>query len=380
MVSGFGDDSAVSAVVKAAAGAADEVDREARFPGEAVDMMRANKLLSVSLPLEVGGGGASITDLSAMARAIGAACSSAGMVFAMHHIQALSLTFHGATGQTEDLAREIASSEALLASATTEITTGGDVRSSTCAVEVDGDTVRLEKNAPVISYGANADYIFTTARRTPDSPPSDQVLVVCPARTTVLEQTSTWDTLGFRGTCSPGYMLRTETSVANILPVDYAMISAHTMLPSSHILWASVWLGMADAALAKARAQVRASARKSPGTTPLAARLADLLVVHQEFEALVSDALSRYEDFLSSDQDEPTVGFAIAMNNVKLRASTLVVEVVTGVLALIGINAYREDHKASMGRLVRDCFGPQLMVSNERIRANNAQLVPAYRG
>ena len=31
-------------------------------------------------------------------------------------------------------------------------------------------------------------------------------------------------------------------------------------------------------------------------------------------------------------------------------------------------------------RLLRDAFGPQLMVSNDRIRANNAQLAFAYRG
>ncbi len=373
-------DTSISAVVKAAADAADSVDREARFPTEAVDMLRNNKLLSTSLPVEVGGQSTSITELAAMARSLGAACSSAAMVFAMHHIQALCLRYHGSDGAAADLAREIARSEALLASATTEITTGGDVRSSTCAAEVEGDRVRLEKNAPVISYGDYADYIFATARRSSDSPASDQVMVVCPISDTELEPTSTWDTLGFRGTCSPGFILRTTTSAANVLPVDYGTMSAHTMLPSSHILWASVWLGMADAAIAKASEQVRSAARKSPGTTPpQAARFADLLVVHQTFESSVHTEIARYEDFLASGMPDPTVGFAIAMNNLKLNSSAAVIDVVSGALALIGINGYREDHKASMGRLLRDAFGPQLMVSNERIRANNSQLILAYR-
>jgi acyl-CoA dehydrogenase len=370
-----------SAAVTAAATAAASVDAQARFPQESVDAMRSAGLLSCSLPPELGGRGTSITELTGIARALGAACSSAAMVYAMHHTQALSLRFHAAHGDIAEVTREIARTEALLASATTEISTGGDTGSSTCAVVPEGDRVSLVKNAPVISYGAHADYVCATARRSEASPPAHQVLVVCPRSDTELEQTSEWNTLGFRGTCSPGFILRAHTSAVNVVPIDYATISAHTMLPASHTLWASVWLGMADAAVAKCRDQVRAAARKSVGTTPpQAAKLADLLVVHQRFESLVSTEIRRYAEFLASGEEEPTIGFAIAMNNLKLDASVAVIEVVAAALALCGINAYREDHAASMGRLLRDAYGPQVMVSNDRIRANNSKLVLAYRG
>lgn len=368
-----------NAVAAAAENAAD-VDSRARFPREAVEAMRAAGLLSASLPKGLGGRDASISELAVVARALGAACSSAAMVFAMHHTQALSLRFHADSGPIAELTRHIAETEALLASSTTEITTGGDTGSSTCAVVPDGERVVLEKNAPVISYGSYADYICTTARRLPDSQPTDQVLVVCPRADTELTQTSEWDTLGFRGTCSPGFQLVTRTAATNVVPVAYSSISAHTMLPSSHTLWASAWLGIADAAVAKARSQVRAAARRSGGApTPQAAKFADLLVVHQRFESAVAAEIDRYEDFLASGDDEPTIGFAIAMNNLKLDTSMAVVDVVAGALAICGINGYREDHAASMGRLLRDAYGPQVMVSNDRIRANNAQLVLAYR-
>ena len=368
-------------VAKAAATAAGDVDRSARFPVEAVDALRAAQLLSCCLPEDLGGRGTTVTELASVARTMGASCSSAAMVFAMHHTQALTLAHHGTTGPIAELTRAIARDESLLASATTEITTGGDVGRSTCAVERDGDTVILEKTAPVISYGAVADYICTTARRGPDAEPSDQVLVVCPAGDTTLEQISTWDVLGFRGTCSPGFLLKTRTSAAHVLPVDYSTISASTMLPGSHTLWASVWLGIADAALSKARDATRSAVRNKPGATvPQAAKLAELTVVHQRFEASVVRALQRYDDFLRTPDREPTVSFTITMNNLKLTASTAVIEVVLGALELIGINGYREDHPASMGRLVRDALGPQLMVSNDRIKANNAHLVLAQRG
>jgi hypothetical protein len=87
-------------------------------------------------------------ELAVIARALGGACSSAGMVFAIHHAQALSLAHHAHEGQIARLTSRIAADESLLASATTEITTGGDVRSSTCAVISDGDRSFWKRTPP----------------------------------------------------------------------------------------------------------------------------------------------------------------------------------------------------------------------------------------
>ena len=54
--------------------------------------------------------------------------------------------------------------------------------------------------------------------------------------------------------------------MAQILPVPFADISAQTMLPVSHLLWSALWLGIATDAVARARAFVRAEARKKPGS------------------------------------------------------------------------------------------------------------------
>jgi acyl-CoA dehydrogenase len=368
-------------VTRVAAEAADSVDRESRFPAEAVSALKEARFLSCSLPASCGGGDYGITQLAEIARALGAACSSAGMVFAMHHTQALSLARHGSSGAVAQVTATIAANESLLASATTEITTGGDVGSSTCAIVIDGDEVSLEKNAPVISYGMYADYICATARRGPESAKSDQVLLVCPTSDTTLEQTSTWDVLGFRGTCSPGFLLSCRTSRSHVVPVDYATIVSATMLPASHSLWASVWLGIADAAVRKARIAVRQAARKAGGKpVPQAGNLAELTELHQRFESTVAQGVARFADFAASGSAEPTIGFTIAMNNLKLAASTEVLDVVIAALKIVGLNGYREDHPLSLGRQLRDAFAPQLMVSNDRIRQNNAQLVLAYRG
>ncbi|MCU1492008.1 MAG: acyl-CoA dehydrogenase [Acidimicrobiaceae bacterium] len=360
-----------------AAPAAASVDRDARFPKEAFDALREEKLLSALVPERFGGMGASLAEVARMVSLLSRQCASTGMIYAMHQIQVACLVRHGTTPVLEDYLRcEVVARQALLASATTEIGRGGDVRSSTCAVDVEGDHFRLVKQAPVISYGEVADAVLVTARRTPESPPNDQVLVLCRTPSVTLEPRSGWDTLGFRGTCSLGFLLEAAGSVDEILPQPYGDISAQTMLPTSHLLWASVWLGMADEALSRANAFVRSEARKTPDTLPPSAvQLAELAALHHQLAASVELGISRYCSIADDEEELTTMLFALEMNALKVSGSTLVAELVTRALQICGISGYREDSPYSLGRLLRDAYGAALMVSNHRINTNSAHML-----
>ncbi|KQU47098.1 acyl-CoA dehydrogenase [Rhodococcus sp. Leaf278] len=360
---------------------ADEVDRDARFPTESVEALRDAGLLGVGIPREFGGGGATLTDIARISRALGSECASTAMIFVMHQSQVLSIVRHGKSDAMADLQRRIVTDRILVASATTEINIGGDVRSSSCAVEYDGERITLSKNAPVISYGEYAQIVLATARRSVDSPPSDQVLVVCEKPDVTLEKTGTWDTLGFRGTCSPGFMLAARTTTSNILGDNYGDISAQTMLPVAHVLWGSAWLGIADAAVTKARKFVQKAARKTPGTPPPSAlRLAELMVVHEQLVDTVFGAAAKFEAVADSPAELGAIGFALKINNVKVTASTLVIDIVGKALQICGIAGYRQGGELSIGRHLRDAHGSAIMVSNERILGHNSQLSLVYKG
>ncbi len=367
--------------VEIAGPAAGDVDRSARFPTEALEALRSESLLSVLIPTELGGLGCTVGDVAGIVFELGKHCASTAMVYAMHQIQVASLVRHGRTVFFRDYLTDVVGRQLLLASATTEIGVGGDVRSSVCTVERD-DTggIRLEKMAPVISYGAYADGILATARRSPESPPNDQVLVLCRAPGLTLEPISGWDTLGFRGTCSLGYRLVAQGEPDLILDDPYGDISSQTMLPVSHILWSSVWLGLATAATEKARHFVRAEARKKPGVTPPSAlRLAELIVQLQRMEELVRGTARRY-DQMSDDADALAgMGFAVAMNSLKVSTSTLVVDIVNRAMAICGMAGYREDSPHSLGRILRDAHGAAVMVNNDRINTNTAQMLLIYK-
>ncbi len=360
-----------------AAPAADSVDREARFPSESFDALRAERMLGIFIPTEFGGGGCSIADVSAICTALGQHCSATAMIFAMHQIQVACIVRHARESEFfASYLAELADTQSLIASATSEIGVGGDTRSSVCAIERDSGSFSIKKQAPVISYGEYADAILATARRTPDSPPSDQVLVLLKRDEFTLARTSGWDTLGFRGTCSPGFMLSARATEDHILADSFADISSQTMLPVSHIVWTSLWLGIATAAVGRARAYIRAEARKSPGKTPAASvRLAEVVSKLQGMRALVNDSVRDYEVTGGEADAASGMNFAIRMNNLKLSCSTAVVDIVSQSMLICGMSGYRIDSKFSLGRLLRDAYGAALMINNDRIYGANAAML-----
>ncbi len=167
-----------AAVATAAVAEAEAVDRDARFPQAAIDAARTQRLLGVQIPQRFGGEGAPISDVTDMCYALGRACASTAMIFAMHQTKVACLVRHG-TGSAwhEKLMRRVASEQMLLASSTTEGQNGGNIRFSTAAVERTDTEISLVRNATVISYGAQADGIVTIARRANDAAGSDQVLL-----------------------------------------------------------------------------------------------------------------------------------------------------------------------------------------------------------
>ncbi len=355
------------------------VDRDGRFPAEAFDALKRAGMLSAYVPRESGGYGLSVSELVAVCEALGHYCASTAMVYAMHQIQVACLVHHGgASPFIRRYLREIVDRQLLLASATTELGIGGDVRTSRCAVEVEGERFTLEKQAPVISYAEVADAILVTARRSSRSLPSDQVQVVVRREDVKLTPLSGWDTLGFRGTCSLGFTLRGEGHVEQIVPVPYADVHTRTMHPFSHSVWSGLWLGIACDAVNRARASVRAEARKTPGTLPpTVLRLAEVDATLFSMRAGVLQTVAEYEALLAlNDPAAFTADFAfpLRVNNLKITSSQLLIDIVGRAMLVCGISGYRNDSPHSLGRHLRDAYGASIMVSNDRILGQSASL------
>ena len=357
-----------------AAPLADEVDRDARFPAEAFEALRAERLLSVLVPAELGGSDASVGEVAEMTRILAGACSSTALIFATHQVQVACLLRHGQTTTLRDFLAELAERQLLLSAVTTEVGVADDIGSSICALSRSGGRYRLEKQAPVIFYGVHADAVLATCRRSPDSPPADQALVVCRPPGLVLEPSGESDALGFRGTCGSGFRLEAEGDEDLILPAPFSEIASRTMLPVAHILWSSAWLGIATAAVERARQFLRDEA-PAPVVPATATQLTELSALHLQMAELVRAMARRYDQICDDDDATGAMQFAIAMNNLQLSASRLVVDVVSRAMSICGMAGYSQDSPYSIGRLLRDAHGAALLVSNDRIITTNAQML-----
>ncbi len=359
------------------------VDREGRFPTESIDAMREASLLSAYVPKMYGGMELNIVQTARVCEALGQYCGSSAMIYAMHAIQVACVVHHAQhSSYFRDYLRQLVEHQRLMASATTEMGTGGDLRSSICAVESDGSRFTLTKKAPVISYGEYADDILVTARRAPDAQSSDQVHVLVRRGEYTAEPLSNWDTLGFRGTCSSGFTLTASGAAEQILPTPFDSILSQTMHPYSHIVWGALWTGIAADAVNRARAFVRAEARKTPGETPMSAlRLAETDLVLQEMRHNVYGLAHEYHKLLEADNAEGfrNFGFAIRTNNLKLSCSQRIVEIVGRAMLICGISGYRNDTKFSLSRQLRDAYGAGVMVNNDRIARLNATMLTAHK-
>ena len=365
-------------VAEIAASAAENVDRDGRFPQETADALKRERLLGAAIPVELGGEGLTTAEIAELIVRLGQACGSSAMIYGMHQIQISSLVSHGAGSDWHRaFMRHIAGEQLLLASATSEAGIGGNLRNSICALECEGDRFSLTKDATVISYGGHADAILATARRAPDAASTDQIMVVIPTDDNrTLERKSVWDTLGMRGTCSDGFLLSAGGSVAQVFPKPFSEIAAQSMLASSHIYWAATWFGIAADAFARAQAFVKQAARKQPGVMPPGAlRLSEAAAKLHEMKGHLVAAIHRFEAAESNDDDLSSIGFSAEINALKVAASEKAAEVVQLAMLITGILGYKNGTPFSVGRHLRDVTSAAIMISNDRIHANTATLL-----
>ncbi|MFI7635079.1 acyl-CoA dehydrogenase family protein [Nonomuraea sp. NPDC049400] len=367
---------------------ATEVDRDARFPKEALRALRAHGLLAAAAPVERGGLGADVPALAGMAAALARGCGATAMIWAMHQVQLACLLAcderprpreavtgpgpgEAVTGsELREAVTRVVRDQLLIASATSEAGIGGALRTSACAVERDGASARLDKRATTVSYGVEADALLVSARRGPGSPPGDQVAVLVDSARTQLEVLGGWNPLGMRGTCSPALRVRAEFEDWRILPVPFGDLVARVMTPLSHVLWSGVWYGLAAEAADRA---VRHARARGDGAGPPSGSLAEMRWRLAGLEAQLDAAAREAQDVLTGAA-EPTVAFTLRVNSLKLAMSQVAVDVALAAMRVCGMAGYSEEGPHSVARLLRDLLSAPLMINNERLVAIGSQL------
>lgn len=356
---------------------AGDVDLHARFPREAIDALKDAKALSAFIPKTLGGREVSFGAIAEGCFELGKRCGATAMIFAMHQIQVVTLVRHAAKQPffAKHL-RRVADEQRLIASVTSEVGTGGDMGSSVAALTPDDNGYSFTKQAPTVSYGAYADDLLTTLRRHPDAEAGDQIVVLTRSDQHSLDAQGTWDPFGMRGTCSPGFVVSATVPAEQVVEQQFSAIAPQSMVPVSHILWSHLWLGIANDAFDRARAFVRAAAKRTPGIIPPAATklshvMADLQLLRGEVKAGLADYLEHLDD----SEWLMTMSAALRFNNLKTATSDQVPRICQGAMGVSGIVGFKNDTPFAVGRHLRDSMSACLMVANDRIHSTNAGLL-----
>jgi acyl-CoA dehydrogenase len=151
------------------------------------------------------------------------------------------------------------------------------------------------------------------------------------------------------------------------------------------VLWSALWSGIAADAIGRAAAFVRGEARKRPGVMPSnATRLArahvELQAMRNNWEACATefDAMTA-EDDDDAREELGSMGWALKLNQLKMACSEIGPRLCHEALQIIGILAYKNDSKFSVGRHYRDLLSAALMVSNERIAQKSASMLLVFK-
>lgn len=355
---------------------AGDVDSESRFPFEVLAVLKENKFLSAGNHKKFNGRNLHVMQQAALCRRLAHACASSAMVLGMHFIKCNALN-RWATSQPyfADYLLLQHDEQRLIASMTSEEGIGGDLRHSQAAVMVNESEFSIEKSSPCLSYVNEADDILLTCRANEKAASSDQRLVLLKNNQMQKKIGRLWDAMGMRGTCSHACVVSGQANVEQIVETPFALIANQGMIPDAHLIWSSIWLGIAEDAYYKAKKVSRKQFLNDEGNVSGSARLQNemqnlLLAIDSQISQLGMQyvhALNEADDkFLRSSE------FAIKVNSLKLNASSLTKEICLKALEVCGIAGYKNDDELSVSRNIRDVLSAGIMVSNERLISVNA--------
>jgi acyl-CoA dehydrogenase len=357
-----------------------EVDEAASFPVESVRGLRDSGLFGLLVPVEHGGLGGDLDDLVAVAQILASGCLSTAMIWAMHCQQVDSVVRFGSPRLCAELLPRIANGGVYIASVTTEAGTGGHLLTAGAALHSSGETIVVERDAPIVTGGAHADGFLITMRDTADASDNKVTLVYADRSQLRLDESSGWNALGMRGTQSIGMRLAGEVPGHHVVGArgEYRTVAVESMIPAAHLGWAACWLGTARAGYADVVSLIRSPRRPKsldPGSPLVASRLAraraDLELIHAYLTRVTDEVL----EHRAADRTLDTPETQIHLNTLKVTAAELTFRVVDTLIQLTGLaTGYLRNSAVPLERHFRDLRSASLNFSNDRLLTTNGAL------
>jgi len=253
---------------------ADEIDRARRFPRQNIQELGRSGLLGLAVPLEYGGGGAGIPEMSEILERMAEACPSTAMVVLMHYCGTAVIAARGSATLKQSLLPAIARGEHLTTLAFSEAGSGGHFYMPVSEVRRNGHGLRLTARKSFVTSAGEADSYVVSTRKAGASGPTDLDLYLVAKGTQGFAVGKPFEGLGLAGNASAPMKLE-DVELEEVKRLGSEGSGFETMmevvLPHFQVGVAAVSLGIATAAFQAASAHVVARKYEHAGGTALAA-------------------------------------------------------------------------------------------------------------
>jgi alkylation response protein AidB-like acyl-CoA dehydrogenase len=247
-----------------------------------VSWLRESGLLTLLIPIESGGYGATFTDAFRVVRVLARADMSIAQILSYHYLLSHSAFWRATDGQRRTLVRQSVDQKWFWGGAS-------NPRDAQTVLTADGDGFRLNGRKTFASNASLADRI--TLRAAFDN---DIVLIALPGTSEGIVHGNDWDAFGQRLTESGSIEFRNvrveyEDILGPFPPKPNEPLPALTSLvvPIHQLLFVNFYLGTAEGALAEASQYIHAQAR--PWQTSGVARASEDPYILELYGSLYSD-------------------------------------------------------------------------------------------
>jgi alkylation response protein AidB-like acyl-CoA dehydrogenase len=360
-----------------AAPAATAVDREGRFPSEAMSALAQGGFYGLLLPREHGGLGEGARALCGVVEALSEACGSTAMIYIMHSLAARAIAAAPALANKEPLLRDIANGKLLCTLAYSEETSRSNFWVQGSELRAEGDAYVLDAMKTWVTSAGHAAINVVAARRPGATVGTDFTVFLVRDDPKTVRVRGAFDGLGLRGNASCPVQLEGYRVPAGDLMTahgDGREFTGKTLVPFFDLSTAAMSHGLCRAAVALTAEHLRAT-RLHGGALrdlpTLRARVAEMAVCTEQSRALLGHALDHL------DRPSPAARFYfLATRQAAINAAITVTDLA---MKACGGAAFRKE--VGVERLFRDAragwvMGPTSDVLAEMIGRELTGLEP----
>ncbi|BAJ27507.1 MULTISPECIES: acyl-CoA dehydrogenase family protein [Kitasatospora] len=355
-------------------------DENASFPVASLDALRASGLMGLSVPVEYGGLGGSLADLAAVAQELGRGSLSTALIWAMHCQQVATLAEYAGPALRSRLLPRIARGEVYVASVTSEKGKGGHLTSAAAALGREDGDLLIDRDAPIVTGGAQADGFLITMRDSADASANAVTLVYADREQLETTQRDGWNPMGMRATHSVAMTLR------GTVPADqrvgaaggFAEASAAVFAPAAHIGWSASWLGAVCGVLRDALTTLREPSGRRDfdlRSELVLDRIARIRLDVDAVDAFLAQVVREIEEIRRTGGDIGAAPVQLRLNGLKVFASETLMSAADRLMDLLGLrHGYMRGSAIPAERLFRDLKSARLNYSNDRLTTANGTL------